>query len=685
MRIFINHVDTYTGYALCAGLRRFNGVTNRMFGTAKGSRDEADDKETQPATQGDAEWSTEPNRLTVPASIRRLIFKRNPQQLLKNLLSCSLIVYDLHTTDPDEVEDIVKKLRRAAIEKPTVFVLISSVMVWAKTKQEFVERDPEEETQGDDGDDASSGKRSEQKASDEEENGGGDSRDDEANEDDSDADSDDSEEEEPVEEKDTEEGAAQEEDEPLPERFKGTKSISRLRKPRKSSPPERVLKPRLLTGSEFERRIPAKRYEKWKTIETLVMSLGSKENLTTYVIAAGAMYGQGEGPFYAAFKAAWLGLQTHKIISPGNNFVPTIHTRDLASLVRRLAAGTSEEPYHIAVDMSHVTQYDIIQTIVNRVGQPYEVEEVTQEQAMLFENADLLTVDLRMVPSSEMTALDFPWLCKEGLPANIDRVAAEFCKWRNLRQVKILVAGPPGSGKSLLTGLLAAKLNTPAVRTQDVVDASKLKGDELGSLLREKWSQLVEDQKKKKSNGPGAGTSSGANTSRRVRFDVETMTKIFNAKLSENVCRFRGFVLDGYPRTYQEAAALFLRPKKKEDGGKDGNATEDGDAGGDLEEQPSEEEPPPAEMEFEPLKAPDYVIILKSADVHCEERMMNVPQNQVIPGHNDRDGFFRRLAQHKLTNESVHGEPSLADFFQVSLPPWRLWRLKTAKSRGRTA
>nr|PIM03352.1 Dpy-30 motif protein [Toxoplasma gondii COUG] len=627
MRIFINHVDTYTGYALCAGLRRFNGVTNRMFGTAKASRDETD-KETSPATRDDAECNREPSRLPVPAAIRRLIFKRNPQQLLKNLLSCSLIVYDLHNTDPDEVEDIVKKLRRVAIEKPTVFVLISSVMVWARTKQEFVERDSEDDTQEENGDEPLSGARSEH-AGDGEENGGGDSRD-EVDDDDSEDNSDDSEAEETAENGHTEEGAAQEEDEPLPARFKGTKSIYRLRKHRRSSPPERTLKPKLLTGAEFERRIPAARYEKWKTIETLVMSLGSKENLTTYVVAAGAMYGQGEGPFYSAFKAAWLGLHSHKIISPGNNFVPTVHTRDLASLVRRLAEGTSEESYHLAVDSSHVTQYDIVQTIVNRVAEPYEVEEVTAEQAVLAENADLFTVDLRMVPSAEMTAPDFPWFCKEGLPANIDKVAAEFCKWRSLRQVKILIAGPPGSGKSLLTGLVAATFNTPAVRTQDIVEASKVKGDELGILLREKWSQLVEDMKKKKTNTPSNGNNSGASTSRHVRFDVETMTKIFNSKLSENVCRFRGFVLDGYPRTYQEAKALFLRPKKKENEGPE-DSNEDGETAGDSEE-PNGKEPPPPEMEFDPLKAPDYVIILKSADAQCEERMMNVPQNQIIPG-----------------------------------------------------
>jgi adenylate kinase family enzyme len=43
---------------------------------------------------------------------------------------------------------------------------------------------------------------------------------------------------------------------------------------------------------------------------------------------------------------------------------------------------------------------------------------------------------------------DFNWHCKNGLAANIQLVKEEFCKKRGLKPVKILVTGPPGSGKS---------------------------------------------------------------------------------------------------------------------------------------------------------------------------------------------------------------------------------------------
>lgn len=323
MRIFINNVDTYIGYALCAGLRRFNGVTNRLFGTVQQQSNTEDVKEASTvasATAGHSICTSEDtgedpdscgSRLVPPAFMRRLICKRNPQQLLKNLVSCSLIVYDLHTADPEEVESIVRKLKHSSIEKPLVFVLISSTMVWAKSRVEMVQHDSDEElednqTEGEGGNEGEEAASSHGNAA----NRGG--QDDTAE--DSVHLSEDSDEAELLEE--------EEEEEPLlvPNRFTAINSISRAKKSN-VGPVKRAVKPRRLRGYDKERRIPASRYQRWKTVETLVMSLDSKENITTYVICAGLLYGNGEGPLYQAFKAAWLGLDSHRVI--GKTLLPS--------------------------------------------------------------------------------------------------------------------------------------------------------------------------------------------------------------------------------------------------------------------------------------------------------------------------------------------------------------------------
>lgn len=44
--------------------------------------------------------------------------------------------------------------------------------------------------------------------------------------------------------------------------------------------------------------------------------------------------------------------------------------------------------------------------------------------------------------------IEIEWVSKEGLPPNIDLVKKEFEKERTLRPMKILLSGPPCSGKT---------------------------------------------------------------------------------------------------------------------------------------------------------------------------------------------------------------------------------------------
>ncbi len=64
-------------------------------------------------------------------------------------------------------------------------------------------------------------------------------------------------------------------------------------------------------------------------------------------------------------------------------------------------------------------------------------------------------LNLKLKPSSIFVSenedeepVEFDWHCKEGLKANISKVKEEFQKERGLKPVKILITGPPASGKS---------------------------------------------------------------------------------------------------------------------------------------------------------------------------------------------------------------------------------------------
>lgn len=49
---------------------------------------------------------------------------------------------------------------------------------------------------------------------------------------------------------------------------------------------------------------------------------------------------------------------------------------------------------------------------------------------------------------AEVEVLDLKWHCKSGMATNIQLVKKEFEKERGLKPVKILITGPPCSGKS---------------------------------------------------------------------------------------------------------------------------------------------------------------------------------------------------------------------------------------------
>merc|ERR1719181_1887958 len=396
--------------------------------------------------------------------VKRIVSRKDRRQYLQDILSCSLIVFDLHDSNLDDAEEVMKQLKIAKLEKEVqtakgetkkeernvTFILISSVMVWAKTKNDRVPVQEEGEE----------------------------------------------EEEEPV---DDGEGGA-------PPKIKKTR-------------------PAELRDTDLDRRTPEQDsvYEAWKYLESLTLSLSSKEGLRPHVIGAGVLYGNGETTFNDLFKEAWLTRATHSIIEPGDNYIPCVHVRDVARLSRVVVQDDKVSPYLIAVDKARLTQAQIVQGIVNRMATAREVP-IRPADEVQSEFKDVMKLDLIMQPSVPMRSKDFNWWCKSGIVANMAWVADEFCKWRNLRPIKMVIIGPPGSGAESFCQNVANRYlhEDPPLLTfdsilQDAVDAVDTNGGPI------KAARILRRKVKKAERKPGG------------RLPLKVRTKLVRDRLLSNV------------------------------------------------------------------------------------------------------------------------------------------------------
>lgn len=56
----------------------------------------------------------------------------------------------------------------------------------------------------------------------------------------------------------------------------------------------------------------------------------------------------------------------------------------------------------------------------------------------------------------------------------------------------------------------------------------------------------------------------------KVRLPDEILFKILRLRLTDNDCRNRGYILDGFPRTYNQAQEVFMfKPKKLDENGEE--------------------------------------------------------------------------------------------------------------------
>jgi adenylate kinase len=179
-------------------------------------------------------------------------------------------------------------------------------------------------------------------------------------------------------------------------------------------------------------------------------------------------------------------------------------------------------------------------------------------------------------PDAEAAKLKFPWHCEKGIIDNAKQLNVEFNVGRELNPVKIFVTGPPASGKSYYAKKVEEYYNIPRVAVKELTDiafkaanAEEEEGVEVSEFeaeikakveeLRDAAVAKIEEDREASGFEPAEDEPEIDRLALKIRIPDDIIYKLLFNRLNENDCRNRGYVLDGFPRTYKDAQNIFLK------------------------------------------------------------------------------------------------------------------------------
>ena len=320
--------------------------------------------------------------------------------------------------------------------------------------------------------------------------------------------------------------------------------------------------------SEYSKRIPNSRYSSYKMLENLALS-NTNPMLNVYVICPGFIYGCGEDFFFDYFRKAWIGgISYMPIIGEGGNFLPTIHILDLVQIIRQIIEKKPIINYIFACDKTkNPTMKNIIRSISKGIGSidiknltEFDIDEIDMP------NFNELSIDIQIKPS-KITDNDFKWHCEKGIPENMDLLRQEFNLYRGIKPIKIIISGPPCGGKTFIAKKITNQFKILHLTIPDLITWAKTLKNNLGEEMKQKMKEIEEkiaiaqDEYDKRKNKKK--TDPPFDPAPYRKFDSEFIGKLLKEKISSGECAGKGYVLDNYPKTYQDCLNVFAIAHKK--------------------------------------------------------------------------------------------------------------------------
>ncbi|KAI2654253.1 Adenylate kinase 7 [Labeo rohita] len=339
---------------------------------------------------------------------------------------------------------------------------------------------------------------------------------------------------------------------------------------------------------------------------------------------------------------SWLGeVSQVPIFGDGSNIIPTIHINDLAGIIQNVIDHKPKSQYFVAVDDSKNTVEDIIKAITLVLG-PGKTQNVSKEEIYLIQeltqtDIDSLLVNLRIDATYLKENFNIQWVSETGMVENIEQITEEYKQTRGLLPLRICILGPPAVGKSTIAERICKhyklhhiKLKETITETIEILESCVLMEDAENDQSE---AQEFLDTLKENMNQNGG------------RLDDQYVIRIMRDKLRTKPCMNQGFVLDGFPKTYEQAKELFT----------------------------GDEEPEDLQSKHEKKIIPEFVFFVDATDDFLKNRVLNLPETVVEGTSYTPEQFLRRLANFRERN--VEDETLLNYFEDLEIHPEHLEKI----------
>ncbi|VFV33444.1 adenylate kinase 7 [Lynx pardinus] len=409
------------------------------------------------------------------------------------------------------------------------------------------------------------------------------------------------------------------------------------------------------TEEDYRRRKQHPNFLDHINAEKMVLKFGKNvKKFATYVVAAGLQYGVEGGILHYFFKMAWLGeVPALPVFGDGTNVIPTIHVLDLAGVIQNIIDHVPKLHYLVAVDESIHTLEDLVKCISKNTG-PGKIQRLPKENAFLTKDLtqeclDHLLVNLRMEALFVKENFNIRWLAQTGFVENISNILKEYKQSRGLLPIKICILGPPAVGKSSIAEALSKHYKLHHIKLKDVISEAIAR---LETIVTPKDEEEEEEEGKEEEEEEenvdeaqelldGIKESTEQNAG---RLEDQYVIRFVKEKLKSMPCRNQGYILDGFPETYDQAKDLFNQEDEEE-----------------------EEEVRGKTLPFDKLIIPEFVCALDASDEFLKERVMNLPESIVAGTHYSQDRFLRSLGSYH--NINTEDETVFNYFDEIEIHP----------------